>query len=48
MNIDRRASDRMGCSKAFHQTKDNWKDNGTHSLSRNNGHHGDPTGIDSG
>jgi hypothetical protein len=44
MNIDNRPSNRLGCSRAFHQTKENWKDNGgssAHSHPRNhsNMHH---------
>lgn len=38
MQADARPSNRLGCSRAFHQTKENLKDNGNggvHSLPRN-------------
>lgn len=32
---DNRPTNRLGCSRAFHQTKENWKDDkGAHSLPR--------------
>lgn len=35
MNVEGgRPNNRMGCSRAFFQTKDNWKEVGAHSLPR--------------
>jgi hypothetical protein len=56
MNVgsDSRPTNRLGCSRAFHQTKENWgaaKDNGhggVHSLPRNAHYPGTVVGSDGG